>query len=346
MTTAITALGPTATVAPTVAPATASLPAVRSGTFDAALQRATSAAGEPPTVGADASPSAPGLAGRRILDTALLALGRPAASPGPGTTGGSAFVAATYRRMGVALPESLADQTAMGVPVDSVASARSGDLVFTGDPAASAGIYAGMGRMVHAPADGGPVRLIPIPPGAVSIRRIVSEAPPVALPASTALGGLGVGATSVVGHPAVGSAAPAGSAGGPGKGLDGVPYRELFERAATASGVDAALLAAVAKVESGFDPRAVSRAGAQGLMQFMPGTSAQMGVDPWDPASAIAGAARYLDQGLDRFGSVELALAAYNAGPVAVQLHGGIPPFAETQNYVRKVLEAREHYRR
>jgi soluble lytic murein transglycosylase-like protein len=75
-------------------------------------------------------------------------------------------------------------------------------------------------------------------------------------------------------------------------------------------------------------------------MQFMPATAADMGVDPFDPASAIDGAARYLTQNLRRFGSLELALAAYNAGPGAVQTHGGIPPFAETQAYVPKVLAA------
>ena len=75
------------------------------------------------------------------------------------------------------------------------------------------------------------------------------------------------------------------------------------------------VLAAVAKTESAFDPNAVSHAGATGLMQFMPATAEEMGVDPLDPASAIDGAARYLTQNLRRFGSLELALAAYNAGP-------------------------------
>ncbi|MCH1435161.1 MAG: lytic transglycosylase domain-containing protein, partial [Acidimicrobiales bacterium] len=115
---------------------------------------------------------------------------------------------------------------------------------------------------------------------------------------------------------------------------DGVPYADLFRSAGAAHGIQPSVLAAVAKTESAFDPNAVSHAGAQGLMQFMPGTAAEMGVDPYDPASAIDGAARYLSQNLRRFGSLELALAAYNAGPGAVQQHGGIPPFAETQAYV------------
>ena len=121
---------------------------------------------------------------------------------------------------------------------------------------------------------------------------------------------------------------------------DGVPYADLFRAAGAAHGIQPSVLAAVAKTESAFDPTAVSHAGAQGLMQFMPGTAAEMGVDPYDPASAIDGAARYLSQNLRRFGSLELALAAYNAGPGAVQQHGGIPPYAETQAYVPKVLAA------
>lgn len=119
-----------------------------------------------------------------------------------------------------------------------------------------------------------------------------------------------------------------------------VPYAELFRSAGAAHGIPPSILAAVAKTESAFDPEAVSHAGATGLMQFMPATAAEMGVDPLDPASAIDGAARYLAQNLRRFGSIELALAAYNAGPGNVQRHDGIPPFAETQAYVPKVLAA------
>jgi soluble lytic murein transglycosylase-like protein len=121
---------------------------------------------------------------------------------------------------------------------------------------------------------------------------------------------------------------------------DGVPFADLFRAAGATHGIQPSILAAVAKTESAFDPNATSHAGAQGLMQFMPATAADMGVDPFDPASAIDGAARYLTQNLRRFGSLELALAAYNAGPGAVQQHGGIPPFAETQAYVPKVLAA------
>lgn len=123
------------------------------------------------------------------------------------------------------------------------------------------------------------------------------------------------------------------------------PYAELFNAAGRRHDVDPILLASVAEVESGFDPSAVSSAGAGGLMQFMPATASEMGVEPFDPASAVDGAARYLARDLERFGQLDLAIAAYNAGPGAVEQHGGIPPFAETQNYVRKVLIAMENHR-
>lgn len=115
-------------------------------------------------------------------------------------------------------------------------------------------------------------------------------------------------------------------------------YAAAFDAAGARYGVDPRLLAAVAWTESNFDADAVSHAGALGLMQIMPGTAAGLGVDPRDPIQAIDGAARYLREQLDRFGDVRLALAAYNAGPGAVQRHGGIPPYPETISYVDKVL--------
>ena len=141
------------------------------------------------------------------------------------------------------------------------------------------------------------------------------------------------------------AAAPPMPAPAPGAALSGVPYADLFTRAGARHGVDPALLAAVASKESGFDSRAVSPVGAQGLMQFMPATARELGVDPLDPASAVDGAARYLSDLGRRFGSPSLALAAYNAGPGAVSRHGGIPPYPETQNYVRAVLAQAEAYR-
>jgi len=96
---------------------------------------------------------------------------------------------------------------------------------------------------------------------------------------------------------------------------------------------------ALVKQESGFNPNAVSRTGARGLTQLMPGTAKEMGVtDITDPKQQLDGGAKYLRKQYDRFGRWDLALAAYNAGPGNVQKYGGIPPFKETQNYVRNIM--------
>lgn len=115
--------------------------------------------------------------------------------------------------------------------------------------------------------------------------------------------------------------------------------------AASKHGLDAGLLAALVKHESGFDPAARSHAGAIGLGQLMPGTAAGLGVDPTDPTQNLDGAARYLKQQLDRFGTADLALAAYNAGPNRVAQAGGVPNITETRNYVDRVLKTWEQYR-
>lgn len=118
------------------------------------------------------------------------------------------------------------------------------------------------------------------------------------------------------------------------------PFEPHIREASQRSGVDANLIRAVILAESSGRPEAVSEAGARGLMQLMDGTARQMGVtDPLDPRQNIMGGTAYLAQLLKRFdGDPELALAAYNAGPSAVERYGGVPPFPETRAYIQKVL--------
>jgi hypothetical protein len=224
-----------------------------------------------------------------------------------------------FADIGIDLPRTSSQQATAGRPVANLDQAQPGDLVFfdySSRPGIDhVGIYVGDGKMIAAPQEGEVVKIQSVGNPSV-IRRV--------LPDSAA-------ATTAV----------RASTGG---GLAGVPYADLFAQAGSKHGVSPALLAAVAKTESNFNSTAVSPAGARGLMQFMPATAAGLGVDAADPASAIDGAARYLRSLTDRFGSTDLALAAYNAGPGTVSRHGGIPPYPETQDYVRKVTTAAEAY--
>jgi hypothetical protein len=230
----------------------------------------------------------------------------------------SGFAQLVYGNLGVDLPRTSSQQATAGRAVASIDDARPGDLVFFDYSSSRAGIdhvgiYVGNGKMIAAPQPGESVKVQDVGTPTV-IRRV--------LPEQTTM--------------------PATSNG---SALAGVPYADLFSRAASRYGVDASLLAAMANQESGFDSQAVSPAGAQGLMQFMPSTAAGLGVNPLDPNSAIDGAARYLSSLKKQFGSTDLALAAYNAGPGTVQRYGGLPPYAETQSYVQKVTSAAEAYR-
>lgn len=231
----------------------------------------------------------------------------------------SGLVQVVFGNLGINLPRTSSQQATSGTAVASLADARPGDLVFFDNSSSRAGIdhvgiYIGGGKMIAAPQAGEVVKVQDVG-NPTSIRRVLPQ-------------GVAAAPTS-----------------GGGAGVGGVPYANLFSGAAGRHGIDAALLAAVASVESNFNPGAVSPAGAQGLMQFMPATAQGLGVNPLDPASAVDGAARYLKDLTRQFGSTELALAAYNAGPGTVNRYGGIPPYAETQNYVRTVMSKAEAYR-
>ncbi len=122
-------------------------------------------------------------------------------------------------------------------------------------------------------------------------------------------------------------------------------YDHLILEVAALHGVEPGLVKAVIAAESNFKPQAVSRVGAQGLMQLMPATAAELGVDrPFGVVENIDGGVRYLRSMLDRFGDVARALAAYNAGPGAVDRHRGVPPYPETRAYIKRVLEYHRRY--
>jgi peptidoglycan DL-endopeptidase CwlO len=210
----------------------------------------------------------------------------------------SAFVQRVYADLGIDVPRVASDQAKIGTAVPNLATAQPGDLITFGNPAEHIGIYLGNNKMIEAPHTGDVVKIIDVPTNFTSIRRVLTSS------SST-------GTSS--------------------------QYDPLFQSAASKYGVSASVLQAMAKEESGFNANAVSGAGAQGLMQLMPSTAAGLGVDPFDPAQAVDGAARLLAGNLQQFGTLDKALAAYNAGPAAVQRYGGVPPYAETQGYVNRI---------
>ncbi|MGY1984791.1 transglycosylase SLT domain-containing protein [Blastococcus sp. SYSU DS0669] len=298
-------------------------PAVPRTSSSAAWASAAGAAGLTGSTAAGAATSATATASESaVVAEAQKYLGVPYLWGGTDPRTGldcSGFTKLVFGNLGIDLPRTSSQQATAGKAVASLASARPGDLVFFDHSSSRAGIdhvgiYLGNGQMVAAPQAGETVKVQAVGNPTV-IRRVLPEA-----------------AVS----PSVPTAAGA---------LAGVPYADLFQRAASRHGVEASLLAAVAKQESGFDTSAVSPAGAQGLMQFMPATAKGLGVDALDPSSAIDGAARYLSSLTRQFGTTELALAAYNAGPGTVSRYGGIPPYPETQNYVRSVMSKAEAYR-
>lgn len=277
-----------------------------------------------------AAPGDPVIPGEAVVAAAEKYLGVPYLWGGTDPDKGldcSGLIQLAYRQAGVDMPKWSRNQATMGVPVDSIDQALPGDILTFGHPVTHVALYVGDGKMLHAPKRGEVVKVEAIDRPIGSIRRIITPTDS-ALPTS----GGDTPAVSVASDP---TPAPAWQAG-PAEQR----YQALFADAGRRWNVDPKLLAAIAQAESGFNPNAKSPAGAQGLMQFMPATAAELGVDPWDPASAIDGAARYLRTSLDRFGSTELAVASYNAGRGAVARYGGVPPYRETKAYVHKVLEA------
>ncbi|HEX2903038.1 MAG TPA: transglycosylase SLT domain-containing protein [Jatrophihabitans sp.] len=225
----------------------------------------------------------------------------------------SGLVQKAYGDLGISLPRLAADQAHAGTAVPSLDQAQPGDILAFGDPAYHVAIYLGDNKMIAAPEPGEKVKIQDVYQTPTSIRRVVGQS------GNT----FGWGTVS----PLVPATAPSGVA----------QYGAIFAATSARYGLPPGLLAAVAQTESGGNASAVSPAGAQGLMQLMPSTASGLGVDPWDPTQAVQGAAQLLSGYLTRFGSVPLALAAYNAGPGAVEQYGGIPPYQETQNYVAKI---------
>jgi cell wall-associated NlpC family hydrolase len=248
-----------------------------------------------------------GVTGSQVVAAAEKYLGVPYVFGGTGNSGldCSGLVQKAYGDLGISLPRVAADQAHSGTAVASLAQAQPGDILAFGDPAYHVAIYLGNNMMIAAPEPGDHVKIQSVYQTPTSIRRIVGT------------------------DTAVGSAAAAQP--------DVAQYSALFAQNERSYQLPAGLLAAVAQTESGGNISAVSPAGAQGLMQLMPGTAQGLGVDPWNPAQAVQGAAQLLSGYLRRFGSVPLALAAYNAGPGAVEQYGGVPPYRETQNYVAKI---------
>lgn len=294
------------------ASATASSSAAFASSLSAAQATSATAATSPST-------STGSVGGADVVAEARKYLGVPYVWGGTNPDKGldcSGLVQLVYKNLGVDLPRVSYQQATAGTAVHGgIANAKPGDILAFNSPVNHVGIYVGGGKMIEAPRTGLDVRVIDVYETPTAIRRV--------LPDSADSMAVSASSTSL----------------DTGRVASSTPYANLFQAAAGKHGVNAELLVAVAKQESGFNPKAVSPAGAQGIMQLMPGTARGLGVsNSFDPAQAIDGAAKLLKSHLREFGSTELALAAYNAGPGAVKRYDGIPPYNETQNYVRRIM--------
>nr|WP_281373353.1 transglycosylase SLT domain-containing protein [Kineococcus aurantiacus] len=257
---------------------------------------------------------------------------------GGATPGGfdcSGLIQYAGKQLGLSLPRTAAQQAKVGTAVPGLAQAQPGDLVVL-ENGHHIGIYVGDGKMLHAPKTGDVVKISKVWETPMTIRRLGTTAATAAAGTAVAASLL-TGLSGLTGTSGTGTASYVRPAALSSTTSKSAPYEAAFTAAEQQYGLPAGLLKAVAKQESGFNPAARSRAGAVGLMQFMPATARGLGLDPTDPFASIDAAGKYLSQHLKTFGSVSLALAAYNAGAGNVKKYGGVPPFRETQDYVKKI---------